>query len=35
MIKRIISNLIHAYKEEGNKKNSLFFTELLESTDWK
>jgi len=35
IIKRIISNLIHAYKEEGNKSNSLFFKELLESTDWK
>lgn len=35
IIKRIISNLIHAYKDEGNNNNSLFFAELLESTNWK
>ena len=34
IIKRIISNLVYAYKEEKNPVNSKFFTELLENTEW-
>ena len=35
IVKRIISNLVNAYKEDGNRDNSQFFKDLLESTSWK
>jgi hypothetical protein len=35
IVKRIISNLVHAYKEDSNKINSQFFSDLLKNTDWK
>jgi regulator of sirC expression with transglutaminase-like and TPR domain len=34
IVKRIISNLVHAYKEDGSKDNSQFFKDLLVNTGW-